>query len=198
MIIESSAKKLVLLLFRDFSKTHTVTSLAEELKMSRIGIWKILKRLQSENFIKLISAGSKKTSAFIININLDNVIVDKTLALYLTEEAIRQKRWRSNFSDLENIADFIILFGSALYSSQKANDIDIIIVSQKRKFIKIQKIIDRVQKTEMKKIHNINFTEAEFIIELKKHNKAVFDAVERGVILFGQEKFIKFMKRYKK
>jgi len=194
MVIKNTNKKLALLLLKDFSRTHTITSLAEELSMSRVGVWKILKQLESENFLILKAIGSGKTSTSIVKLNWDNIIVEKSLALYLTEEALKQRRWRINFSDLEKIVDFIILFGSVLYSSKEAKDIDIVIVSEKRNFVNIQKILDKIQKTQIKKIHAINFTEEEFKEELKKPNKALLDAIKKGVILFGQEKLIQFIR----
>ena len=54
-----------------------------------------------------------------------------------------------------------------------------------------------MQKTQIKKIHALNFTEAEFKQELQKLNKAFIDAIKKGIILFGQEKFIKFLKSIK-
>lgn len=194
MVIDNTTKRLTLILLNDLSMIHTITSLAKELSMSRVGVWKILKQLQSEDFVKLTSIGSGKTSTFITSLNWESVIVEKSLALYLTEEALQQRRWQSNFGDLEKLVYFIILFGSVLHSPKKAKDIDIVIVSQKRKFIKIQKILDKIQKSQLKKIHAINFTEGEFKEELKKPNKALLDAIKKGAILFGQEKFIRFMK----
>lgn len=194
MVIDNTTKRLTLILLKDLSRTHTITSLAKELNMSRVGVWKILKQLQSEDFVKLTSIGSGKTSTSITSLNWESVLVEKSLALYLTEEALQQRRWQSNFGDLEKLVYFIILFGSVLHSPKEAKDIDIVIVSQKRKFIKIQKIVDKIQKSQLKKIHAINFTEREFKEELKKPNKALFDAIKKGAILFGQEKFIRFMK----
>lgn len=200
MVIANSKSRMVLLiLLKDFSTTHTITSLAKELKISRVGIWKILKKLQSEQFIKLNAVGPGKTSTSIINLNWENILVEKSLALYLTEEAIKQRRWEVNFSELSNMIDFLILYGGILYSTKQAGDIDIIgVVSQKKNFVKIQNIIDKIQNSQIKKIHLINFTEIEFKKELKKPNKAMIDAVKTGVILFGQEKFIRFMRRVAK
>ena len=39
----------------------------------------------------------------------------------------------------------------------------------------------------------INFTSSEFKNEIQE-NKAFKDAIKNGIILFGQEKFVKFMK----
>jgi DNA-binding Lrp family transcriptional regulator len=186
-------KKLMLVLLKDFTRKHTITSLAKELKLSRVGTWKILKRLESEKYILTESVGSGKTSTSIIKINWDNLLMEKVLALYLTEESIKQRRWRVNFAELEKEVAFLILYGSILTSPPHANDIDILGIAKKNKFVKIQKIIDKIQKTENKKIHAINFTVSGFREELQ-NNKAFMDAIKKGVILFGQENFVKFMK----
>lgn len=191
-----TARKILLRLLKEFSVTHTVTSLATELHLSRVGIWKVLKKLKADNFISMTPTGSSKTSTFLVKINWENILVEKLLSLYLTEEALAQKRWRMNFAELERTTDFLILFGSVLHSPQEARDLDLIgVVSQKKKFVKIQQIIDVTQKTQKKKIHIINFTEVEFKKELLKPNKVFIEAVKKGVILFGQENFIQFMKK---
>ena len=187
-------KKIMLVLFKNFSIKHTITSLAKELNLSRVWIWKILKKLEVEKYILIESVGSGKTSTSIIKINWDNLLVDKTLALYLTEESINQRRWRINFAELEREIDFFIIYGSIINSPNQANDIDVLGITKKNKFVRIQKIFDNIQKTESKKIHIINFTASEFRKELKDGNKAFIDAINKGIILFGQENFVKFMK----
>ena len=189
-------KDLMLILLKDLSDTHTISSLSKNLGLSRVGVWKIVKKLESGDYVKVKPIGSGKTSTSVISVNWSNPLVEKSLVLYLSEEAVKQKRWRSNFSGIGDATDFLILFGSVLHSPKKANDIDIIGVAEKRNFIEIQSIIDDVQKTQIKKIHSINFTKTEFKNELKKPNKAVIDALKRGVVLFGQENFVKFMKAY--
>ena len=187
-------KDLLRTLLKDFSATHTVTSLARELKISRVGVWKLLKKLERREYLVLAPVGVGKTSTYTVNLKWDNIIVEKALALYLTEESIKQKRWRVNFAELEKEVDFLILYGSIVTSTQQANDIDIIGIAKKSKFVKIQKILDKIQNTEHKNIHAINFTAPEFRKELQNNNKAFIDAVKKGVILFGQENFVRFMK----
>ena len=195
MVINKKYKKLLMQLLKGFSKIHTITSLAHELKMSRVGIWKIIKQLESESYLTVTKIGSGKTSTSIVKLNWENVLVEKSLALYLTAEALGQKRWQINFSNLKKEADFIILFGSILHSQKEANDIDIIIISKKTRFIKIQKLIENIQKIEIRKIHNINFTEKEFLEELEKQNITIIEAVKKGIVLYGQENYIEFMKK---
>ena len=189
-----TTKKIILVLLKDFTRKHTITSLAKELKLSRVGIWKILKKLEAGKYIVIESVGSGRTSTSIIKINWDNLLVEKALALYLAEESINQRRWRVNFAELEKEVEFLILYGSIATSPQQANDIDVLGIAKRNKFVKIQKILEKIQKIESKKIHMINFISSEFRKELKNNNKAFIDAVKKGIILFGQENFVGFMK----
>ncbi len=191
------ANKMLLHVFKDFSSVHTITSLANALGLSRVGVWKILKRLSVEKYITVNPISSGKTSASVIKINWDNPLVKKVLSLCLAEEALTQRRWAINFAELEKAADFLILYGSILQSPQ-ANDVDIVGVFKKARFVKAQILIDMVQKTQGRRIHAINFTESEFRDELKKANPAFVSAVKSGVVLFGQDCFIDFIQRLPK
>ncbi len=177
---------------KQFTINWTITNLAKKSNMSRVGIWKVLKKLEAEKLILLSTVGEGKTSIFSVKLNWENPILEKKLSLILTEEALKNRRWISNFTELENNVEFLILYGSILHSPKEANDIDILgVVSNKVNFIKIEKIIQKIQ---IKKIHSENFTKAEFKEEIKKPNPAFIDAIKKGVVLFGQERFIKFIK----
>lgn len=190
------SNKILKLMLKDFTTKHTVTSISKEISMSRVGAWKVLKKLESEKLILLSSVGSGKTSTYTISLNWENPIVEKMLAMILTEETLKNQRWLSNFSELEGKTEFSIIYGSILKNPKEANDIDIInIVSSKKNFIDLERIITKVQKTQTKKIHASNFTQKEFKNELKKPNKIFIDAIKKGAVLFGQERFIQLIRR---
>ncbi len=187
--------KILTILLKQFSISWTITSLANEINVSRVGIWKVLKKLEKGKLIILTSIGQGKTNAINIKLNWENIILEKKLSLILTEEALKHQRWLNNFEELKDIAEFTLIYGSILHSPKEANDIDILeIVSNKKDFLKIEKTIRKIQKTQIKKIHSESFTKAEFREELKKPNKIFIDALKKGIILFGQEKFIKFVR----
>lgn len=188
--------KILKILLKDFTVKQTVTSLAKELGMSRVGTWKVLKKMQSDKLIVLSPLGAGKTSTCHVNLNWDNPLVEKTLALTLTEDALKNQRWVSNFTGLKEKVDFLIIYGSIIHSPQEANDIDLLcVVSNKNRFLEIEELIKKIQKTQLKKIHALSLTPTEFRQELEKPNKVFIDAVKKGIILFGQEKFIEFIKR---
>ena len=190
----NTAKKVMLVLLKDLS-AHTITTLAKEIDFSRVGMWKLLKKLESSQFIFLQSAGSGKTSTLLAKVNWKNPLTKKILGLYLTEDSLSQRRWRTNFMKLEGVADFLILYGSILHSDEHANDIDLFsVVSDDKNFVAIEKIVNDIQKTLLKKIHIINFKEHELEEELLR-SRPFIDAIKKGVVLFGQERFITFMER---
>lgn len=186
--------KILKTLLKDLAIRPTITALAKEISMSRVGVWKILKKLEEEKLIILSPIGEGRTSTHIISLNWDNPIVEKTLSLALTQDALKNQRWLSNFAELEGKVDFLLIYGSIIHSPKEANDIDILGVTSKNKFLDIEESIKKIQKAQIKKIHSLNFTQAEFKGELEKPNKAFIDAIKKGIILFGQEKFIKFVK----
>ena len=189
-----TVKRVLLYLLKDFSRMHTITTMAKELGLSRVGMWKVIKKLDGEKYVVLKTIGGGKTSASLINLNWENSLLEKALSLHLTEEALKLRRWQVNFAELENVTNFVILYGSILKSSQRANDVDILGIAPRGNFVKIHQVIDNVQKTQSKEIHSLNFTKDEFKTELKKPNKAFVDAIKKGVILFGQDKFVQFMR----
>lgn len=195
--IKNSSQRIITILLKDFTRTHTATILSKQLKMSRWGIWKILRKLEKDTFIILEKIGTGKTSTYKVILNWDNILVEKTLVFSLTQESLKYKRWRYDFSDLEGKVDFLILYGSILHFPKEAKDIDIIEIAKEKKLAKLNDIILKIQETQTKKIHSINLTPKEFKKELKEPNRAFIDAIKKGVILFGQENFIKFIKELK-
>lgn len=191
----NTESKILKVLLKQFSENWTVTLLSKEIGISRAGVWKVLKELEKNELIILSSIGKGKTSTLRINLNFESSLLEKKLVLILFEEALKHKRWINNFEELKKFTDFTILYGSILHSEKDSNDIDILgVVSNKNNFLKIEKAIQKIQKTQLKKIHLENFTKKEFKKELKKPNKVFVDAIKKGVVLFGQEKFTKLIR----
>ncbi len=194
-LIPHATQKIVIVILRYAHGSPTITILAEILGMTHVGVWKALKKLEAMDIVTLKAAGNKKNSAYTVHLKWDNPLVEKTLALALEHEAAAQRRWIINFAALEDKVDFLILYGSILVSS-KANDIDILsVVSRRNSAMDIERAIMKVQKTQAKHIHNIICAPAGLKDELKKPNIAFINAVKEGVVLFGQDKFVAFMRR---
>ena len=196
MVISKSNKRLLLILLKQFNVEHTITSLVKQMSMTRVGIWKSAKKLEKEGLISLDKIGEGKTSTYRINLDWSNALLEKTLSLLLAEESLTHKRWLSNFKELEKDVYFLILFGSTATNKKEGNDIDILFTfSGKRAILNVEKKVNAVQRTLDKKIHTIGFTEAELKKELLKNNNAMVSAINEGIVLYGHEKFILFIKK---
>ena len=104
--------KILKILLKDFTINPTITGLAKEIGLSRVGTWKILKKLEAEKLLTLSPIGEGKTSANSISLNWENPIVEKTLSLALTQDAQKNQRWLSNFEELRNKVDFLLIMAA--------------------------------------------------------------------------------------
>ncbi|MBU2523049.1 MAG: HTH domain-containing protein [Nanoarchaeota archaeon] len=196
-IENKTSEKILKILVKEPFTDHTATSLAKILGVTRQGLWKTLNKLSKDKLISLKSIADTKKSAVKIDIELKNPLTIKTLSLLLTKESLNYERWRSNFAELERYSDFIVLFGSMLRNPKGASDIDLLAVMDKKNFKPVNEIKSKIQKTQAKEIHLIDLTKEEFVKELKKQNRAYLGALKEGIILFGQDNFLKFMEELK-
>jgi len=191
---EKTSERILKIVFKEPFSDHTASSLAKTLNISRQGVWKTLTRLLKEEIISLKSIGDTKKSTFDITLNSKNPVTAKTLSLLLEKEAVRYEKWRDNFKKIEKNTLFTILFGSILHSPKEANDIDLLmVVKSKQDFKDVERSIIEAQQTQIKKIHALDVTQEELKTELKNKNRAYIEAIKKGVVLFGQDNFIKFI-----
>jgi predicted nucleotidyltransferase/DNA-binding phage protein len=188
--------KILSILIKEPLADHSATSIAKVLGITRQGLWKTLNKLFRDKLISLKSIADTKKSAFNIKLNFENSITEKVISLFLTKESLNYERWRFNFSEVKDYSKFIILFGSILHSQKEANDIDLLVIADdKRDFHTISKIMLKLQQTQIKKIHFIDLSDGELREELKTNkNKAYLDALKKGIVLFGQDDYVKFIR----
>lgn len=191
-----TADNILGILIKEPLADHSATSIARALGITRQGLWKTLNKLFKDKLISLKSVADTKKSAFNIKLNFENPITEKVISLLLTKESLNYERWRFNFSEVKDYSKFIILFGSILHSPKEANDIDLLIVADDKKdFHAISKIMLKLQQTQIKKIHFIDLSDNELKEELKiNKNRAYIDAFKKGIVLFGQDDYVKFIR----
>jgi len=191
---EKPKEKILKKLLKDFIRQYTLTAIAQDIGMTRSGTWKVLKKLESEELIILTAIGKGKTSAYKISLNWNNPLTEPTLITLLTKESLNYKRWKFNFEKLGQELEILILFGSMVYSPKGARDIDIMCIAKENKLGKIGDIVLDIQQTQNKKIHAINLLYKELKQEINNKNKAYIEALKKGIVLFGQDNFVKFIR----
>jgi predicted transcriptional regulator len=184
-------KEILLCLFKDLVNYHNASSIAKEIKISRVGAYKALNRLSKSGLLKSRKLGK---SIFYI-IKLEDNFVKKTMELLLMEEAREKaRRWLTEFDELSTETEILVLFGSVLKSETKAQDIDLLIVLKPENNKKINKLLDKKNEVLIKKVHPIKQTPEDLIKNLKKTDKVVLSAMKTGIVLYGQDKLVEIIK----
>ncbi len=178
----------ILSIFKSPEMQYNANSLARQIKISSMGALKIAKKLEKENV--LISRELGKAKFF--NLKIENDYVKQYLCFLLKREAEQSsayvKRWLSEIRKIKN-ADSAILFGSVLKKEKGANDIDILLITDKARFSKLKKEIEEINLMNDKKLHPIFQTENDFKGNIKKQDKPLLEAI-KGIAVFGEDKII--------
>src|SRR3989344_1506662 len=108
--ITSKESEALLILFKDVSQHYNANSISKQLKISRVGAMKLLKKLLKENILRSQKIGK----SVVYKPNLDDEYLRKLIAFLLTDEAHKFKRWNEEFKELFSGERIILLFGSAI------------------------------------------------------------------------------------
>ncbi len=151
------------------------------------GALKILKRLEKESVLKSKKIGK----AVIYKINTEDSYARNHVALILAREKLyvqpRVKVWINELKKIKN-ADIIILFGSIL-RKEDPKDIDVVFVTDQKRFKKLQEEVEERNKINIKRIHPLYQGLKDIVMNIKKRDKPLLSAI-KGIIVIGEEKFM--------
>ena len=106
--INKAESKLLLKIFKDFSRDYNANSISKEIGITPRGALKILKKLKARNLLKDKQLGR----AVFYKINFDDKYAIKIIETLLIAEAReRAERWVKEFNDIFKSTDIVILFG---------------------------------------------------------------------------------------
>ncbi len=188
--LTQNEKRALLILFKDFTNFYNANSISKLLDISHVGAQKIFKRLLEQNLL----INRKIGKSIIYKLKLEDDYVRKLIAFLLADEANSFKRWKEEFRELSEKAKIVILYGSVIKNYSKADDIDVMIVIDKKDVKEIDKIIKQKQEILPKSLHAIKLTHKDMIKNLNKKNKALIDIVKNGVVIYGQDKYVEIIK----
>ena len=192
MDITEKEMQLILLLFKSSEKEYNAHTIAKEIHMSAMGALKIAKRLEHEHLLTSKQLGK----AIFYKLTVRNEYTQQYLTFLLKREAETShpyiKRWITEIKKIKS-ADAALIFGSILTKQKEANDIDVLFITDNKKFPLLKKEIEAINLLNEKKIHPIYQTEKDFISNIKKEDKIVLNAL-KGIIIFGEEIIISVMK----
>jgi len=172
---------------------YNATSIAKHIGISPMGALKIAKRLEKENV--LISKKLGKAIFYKLDISKDYV---KQYAKFLLKREAEQshpyiKRWVTEIKKIKN-ADSAVLFGSILKKYEKAEDIDVLLITDKEKFHKLKKEIEDINLVNTKKLHPLYQTKEDLKENINRLDKPILNAI-KGIVIFGEDKIISLLEK---
>ncbi|MFH1072725.1 MAG: nucleotidyltransferase domain-containing protein [Nanoarchaeota archaeon] len=181
MMLSEKEKKILLLLCKDFTSKYNARTISGKVNMTPRGALKALKNLEKQNFV----AGKPFGKAIHYTISY-TYFTKKTIELLLLEEAeFQYKRWLEEFKDFKE-AEIIVLFGSVARKQREYQDVDLLLVVQKRNYPALRKRIEEKNSILLKKIHPVFQTITDLKNNIRKKDEVVLHTVQEGISLKGQ------------
>ena len=191
--ITDNEMRFVLGIFKSPELEYNANSISKLIGISSMGALKIAKRLEKENI--LISRELGKAKFF--RLNLDSEYVRDYVKFLLKREAEQAhsyvKVWINEIRKLKS-ADAAILFGSVLTKYREAGDIDAVLITGEKKFAKLKEEVEEVNKINIKRLHPVYQSKADFIKNISKGDKVLLNAI-KGIIIFGEDMVIEALKK---
>jgi len=183
-------KKIVLRLFKDFTVDYNSSSIAKVLNKTRVGAFKALNSLEKDSIVK----GRNLGKARFYKISLEDEYAKKNVETLLMEEAKSYTRWKDELNELFRLTHIVILFGSIIRNEKKANDIDLLLVFDKKNNNKVNQFIKEKNQLLIKKLHPIKQTRDDLRKNILKRDKVILDAIRSGIVLHGYGKIMGMIK----
>lgn len=185
--------KLVLLILKSPEKEYNSRNLAELMGISPMGALKIARRLAKEGILKAKQIGKSK----IYSINHESSYAISYASFLMKRESewskAYVKRWIGELQKIKH-ANAIILFGSVLKKEKEAEDIDSLIIVNKKAFQTVEKEVDKINILNEKKIHPVYQTEEDLEKNIKSGNKVILNAI-KGIVVSGEEKLVSLLRK---
>ena len=163
-------------------------SISKVIGVSSMGALKIAKRLEKEGILN----SKKLGKAVFYNINKDNDYAVQYVKLIFKREAEQShayiKVWICEIKKIKNVSG-AILFGSVLKKHKDANDIDVVLITDKNKFNKLKQEVEEINVISIKRLHPVYQTKEDFINNIKKRDRVMLNAV-KGIVVFGEDLII--------
>jgi len=183
-------RKAILILFKDVHSYYNANNISKILKISHVGAQKLLKRLLKDGIV----LDKKIGKSIIYRLDLNDEYVKKLLSFLLIDESKRFNRWREEFKGLSRKDQVVLLYGSTIIDYEKARDIDIMIILDKKNAKEVNDALKLRQDFLPKKIHSINITKEDLIENIKNKNKVTIEIIKNAIVLYGQDKYIDILK----
>lgn len=190
MLTENEKKVIRILLF-SFGEEYSINEIARKCSLAPNGALKILRKLSEEGIIILKKIANISTYSLDFTNSKTKSICELSL---IASPTTKIKNRLEDLKDLKDLTEIGIIFGS--YITEKANpgDIDLFFLLKEENFKKYKEKIKYIYPAMPLKIQDVLQTERDLTENILKKDKIVIEILQKGFILWGQDKLIEIMK----
>jgi len=184
--ITKNEAKVLNFVVRNFNERNSINEIGRRLKLSPMGIYKILKKLEKVNAIRPEKIGN----GIYYKANLDDEMSIKLAEFVLAQNDLNPyaRIQAEDLNQLKDVAIGCILYGSVLKKGKEANDIDFMpIIDHKKNAEKYYIKFDELRQMKPKKLHDIAVIKEDLVKGIKKNDVVIIRAIKEGEILWGSE-----------
>ena len=183
----------ILSIFKNPEREYNASTAARAIGISPMGALKIARRLEKEGIVLSRQLGKAR----FYQLNLENNYTREYVKFLLKRESEQApsyvKVWINEAKKIKN-ADVAILFGSILKKEKEANDIDVLLVTDQKRFSRLKKELEDINLINVKKLHPVYQSGEDVKNNIKKGDKALLNAI-KGIVVFGEDALIGVMKK---
>ena len=190
--ITSNEVNFILRIFKSPELYYNANSIASSVGITSMGALKIANALEKDHVLITNELGKAR----FFSLNLSSDYVKQFIKFLLKHEAEQAsphiKRW---IADIKNIksADCAIIFGTTL-KKQESKDIDVLLIVNKKTFLKVKQEINKINFINSQKIHPLFQTNEDIKENIKKKDKVLLNAI-KGIVVFGEDKLMGLLKK---
>ena len=175
-------------LIRNFREKNSINEIARRLNLSSRGAYKILKKLEGIRVIMPENIGN----AIYYRINFNEEVAAKLSEFVLVQNELNtySQVQAVDLKQLRDISLSCILFGSILTKGKEANDVDILLIIEKKDLKKVISVLDKIKNLKPKKIHEMLQTKEDLINNIRKNDEVILDIIRTGKVLWGAEMIV--------
>ncbi len=183
--LTKNESRVINFLIRNYSERISMNGVGKRLRLSPMGVYKILKKLEKQKILTFESIGQ----ANYYRIDFNEQVARKSTEFVLSQNELNSfaKVCAEDLKKIQVLADCVIFFGSVLTKGIDANDIDVFCVIKKQNYERLRKEIQDLQKTSSKSIQLVVQTFEDLVKNLKNKDPVLLDIIRKGAIISGQE-----------
>ena len=183
--------------FKHFRDKYNARQLARTLSLNHAHVNKLCNNLAHKKLLKKEEIGNSIYYTFDYGNDLAIKFVEYLLSLERNESPKWLKVVAYNMDKFREHIDLGIIFGSSI-KSDKFNDIDILLVYDKKKKTTIKKIKDDIRRAELieKPIRYVEMTEKDILNN--KNKEVIYNILSENIIFHNSAKYIKVIKKCSK